>query len=434
MSDWIKNKGSGPEGFDFTKINDWIEDDKGSGSEGFDFTKQISNYSYNEGDVIATVENPIWPITQKTGFEVPVSPTHNPCKYWFDSPKSETYVPVGYCKFPKFTEVGVLTLNSGENSPRSINIYEGYLYADLYTNPKKVVKIRLSNFQRVGVLTLSIDAYDACNAVIVNGFYYTGGISGGIRKVCKVDLSSFTEVGTVNIPISANFGDLHAAVTDSDYIYYGGSCGGSSPAWFYPLNLNTFTFGPPTITPQTHGTYWQSGSINVNKNVIVWGVDTGVNDSIVRKFTISPFAQTDYKLLQTLGQTIQSSAIDAAGIWGYFAGIGSAIRKVALVDTEYEGLPVFAMTQVAVLYPVASWFMGMVLDEANNKLYLIDANSPARLLRINLDYFYLELLFNLTNPGTTKPSLALDTDNQILYVSHYLSPAKITKISICGDY
>ncbi len=434
MSDWIKNKGSGPEGFDFTKINDWIEDDKGSGSEGFDFTKQISNYSYNEGDVIATVENPIWPITQKTGFEVPVSPTHNPCKYWFDSPKSETYVPVGYCKFPKFTEVGVLTLNSGENSPRSINIYEGYLYADLYTSPKKIAKIRLSNFQRVGVLTLSIDSYDSCNAVIVNGLYYTGGTLGGIKSICKVDLFSFTEVGTVTAPTNVHFGDITSAIADDNFIYYGGSISGGNPAWFYALNLSSFTFGTAVQTIQQYGTYWQSGSINAEKNIIVWGVDSGAANAIIRKFTVLPFSQTDYTTLAIGGGQLQSSAIDANGIWGYFAGVSSAIRKVALVDTEFEGLPVLAMTQVAVLYPAASYFMGMVLDKANNKLYLIDANSPARLLRINLDYFYVELFFSLTSSGMTKPSLALDTDNQILYVSHYMSPGKITKVSICGDY
>ena len=37
--------------------------------------------SYNEGDSISDFTNPVWSMEQ--GSDVPITPNHNPCGYWF---------------------------------------------------------------------------------------------------------------------------------------------------------------------------------------------------------------------------------------------------------------------------------------------------------------------------------------------------------------
>ncbi len=57
--------------------------------------------------------------------------------------------------FANFARVGALTLNSGENLVRCavIDPAGGFAYFGTLTNPGTVVKVRLSDFTRVGVLS-----------------------------------------------------------------------------------------------------------------------------------------------------------------------------------------------------------------------------------------------------------------------------------------
>ncbi len=78
---------------------------------------------------------------------------------------------------PPLTEVGHLTLTTGENDIRAavIDTANGFAYFGTY-NPAFVVKVRLSDFARVGALNLTVKNYGITAAAIdsLNGFAYFG--------------------------------------------------------------------------------------------------------------------------------------------------------------------------------------------------------------------------------------------------------------------
>jgi hypothetical protein len=90
-----------------------------------------------------------------------------------------------------FTRVGALTLNSGENNLRSavIDPAGDYAYFGTLTSPGVVVKVRLSDFTRVAALTLNSGESYLRSAVIdpADGYAYFGtGTEPGI--VVQIDL------------------------------------------------------------------------------------------------------------------------------------------------------------------------------------------------------------------------------------------------------
>jgi hypothetical protein len=103
-----------------------------------------------------------------------------------------------------FTQVGSLTLNTGESALRSavIDPASGYAYFGTNTAPGVVVKVRLSDFTRVGNLTLNTGENELDSAVIdsANGYAYFGtGTFPGI--VVKVRLSDFSRVGALRLNV-----------------------------------------------------------------------------------------------------------------------------------------------------------------------------------------------------------------------------------------
>jgi hypothetical protein len=102
-----------------------------------------------------------------------------------------------------------LTFVGGEEEARSavVDPAGGFAYFGTYMIsgwPSSVVKVRLSDFTRVGSLTLDSTENNANTAVIdpANGFAYFG--TNGSGRIVKVQLSDFSRVGALQIPNSAN--------------------------------------------------------------------------------------------------------------------------------------------------------------------------------------------------------------------------------------
>ncbi len=81
-------------------------------------------------------------------------------------------------RLSNFSRVGALPLNAGENNLDSavIDPTGGFAYFGTGTSPGRVVKVRLSDFNRVGVLTLNAGEDYLSSAVIdpTGGFAYFG--------------------------------------------------------------------------------------------------------------------------------------------------------------------------------------------------------------------------------------------------------------------
>ena len=105
---------------------------------------------------------------------------------------------VARVRLSDFTQVDALVLNNGENHVTTAVIdpargfaYFGCNYYSIPHPPATVVKVRLSDFSRVGALTLSSDSYGLSSAVIdtVNNLVYFGTATSP-GKVVRVDVST----------------------------------------------------------------------------------------------------------------------------------------------------------------------------------------------------------------------------------------------------
>ncbi len=105
-------------------------------------------------------------------------------------------------RLSNFTRVGNLTLNSGEDDLQSavIDPSGGYAYFGTATNPALVVKVHLADFADAGALTLNSGEGPLTSAVIdpSSGFAYFGtGTSPGV--VVEIRLSSLTRLGALRL-------------------------------------------------------------------------------------------------------------------------------------------------------------------------------------------------------------------------------------------
>jgi hypothetical protein len=228
-----------------------------------------------------------------------------------------------------FTRVGALKLNAGEGSLYAavIDPANGFAYFSAVDGTQgKVVKIRLSDFTRVGALTLNDGERGFC-AVIdqANGFAYLGAIQGSI---VKVRLSDFSRVGALTISDSP----LSAVIdTASGFAYFGGS-GGSVAK----IRLSDFSVASqlPTTAGQIH-----TGVIDKTRGFAYFG--TFVAPGKVVEINLSTFTQTDLLTLNPGEDALYSSVIDEANRAAYFgtATNPSKIVKVNLADAAPTPTP-----------------------------------------------------------------------------------------------
>jgi hypothetical protein len=143
-----------------------------------------------------------------------------------------------------FSRVGALTLNTGENSLWTAVLDEknGYAYFGAYDAPGFVVKIRLSDFSRVGALALNESDYGPASAVLdtANGYAYFGmDTSPGI--VLRVRLSDFSRVDELTLHPGEDY--LWSALLDPlhGYAYFASF---TEPSIIAKVDLRSSTYLP----------------------------------------------------------------------------------------------------------------------------------------------------------------------------------------------
>jgi len=107
-----------------------------------------------------------------------------------------------------FTRVGSIETGTGF-AAAVIDTDNGFAYFGSYTSPAAVFKIRLSDFSIADTLVLNTDEIGILSGVIdkVNGFAYFGTSSNNLNNptyIVKVRLSDFTRVG--NLPLATGVG------------------------------------------------------------------------------------------------------------------------------------------------------------------------------------------------------------------------------------
>ncbi len=212
--------------------------------------------SYNEGNRIATSDDPTWIIVDNLGHE-PVTPTHTPCGYWpgqIVTPKEYSYIVALFNNSPQL--VGRVDYNTGVIDPASGYIIGTYSAPGLFPFVYKE-KLYISATNQDGWLSLfeyDLEAkittrvlpvmrgslhgsllYKAGNMVYVIGESDNYGGPDYRERIHEVDLDAFVITGRM-IGLSGSYGPC------KNFTIYGSLMFFVTGTDVIVLNLKSFTF------------------------------------------------------------------------------------------------------------------------------------------------------------------------------------------------
>jgi len=334
-----------------------------------------------------------------------------------------------------FAVVGVLRLEPSDNyvSSSAIDTSSGYAYFAVHG---KIMEIRLSDFLRISTLTLDHVEDVAWSAVIdtVSGFAYFGTYPGGGLPdksgiIVKIRLSDFARVGTLVL----NQGeDNSIGVIDT---VHGFAYFISRSNVIVKVRLSDFTRVGELTLP---GEGWPSSAVVDDRNEFAY-----IGKSVSRKFTggggiVVKISLADFTVVGTLNlnqdeNELYSSVVDVTNGFAYFGGglsddYGNAIT-VKIVKIRLSDLTrVSALT----LNPGESRVRSGIIDTANGFAYFATSGS---IVRIRLSDFTRVDAINLPDIpgwGTIYPveTGVIDPSSGFAYFGTWTTPGYILKVSL----
>ncbi len=264
--------------------------------------------------------------------------------------------------------VGVLTLNSGEG-PLGCAVIDpagGYAYFGTNSSPGYVIKIQLSDFTRLGSLTLPEEYLASAVIDPTAGYAYfgTGTSTGKVTKIALNGNGLPTRVGAVILNSGEDYIDSAVIDITAGYAYFGT---GTSPGKVVKVALNGA--GAPTrvgaITLNSGENILTSGVIDTASGYAYFGTYT--SPGIVVKVQLSDFTRLGALTFNPGENNLASAAIDPSTEYAYFATRTSPgiVTKVAL---NGSGIP----TEVGSLIvgDRGGYFRAAVIDIAAGYVYL----------------------------------------------------------------
>ena len=275
-----------------------------------------------------------------------------------------------------FERIGAITTNASQLISAVIDIENQVVYFGDYSN--KVVKIDLSTFTQVGLITLESGETNLRVALIdtINHFLYLGA-GANPSKVIKIDLSTYTRVGAITLETGEE--DVNCGVIDvvNQLAYFGTRTGHK----IVKINLSTFT---------------RVGAINV---------DFGVSG--------------DYGW-------IMSATIDTINHLAYFGsnGVPGKIAKINLTS--------FTVTGIIIMDTAQNFLDAAMIDIVNQFAYFASAMIPIRLMKIDLDTFSKvnAMTFNTGEDMVGNQSALIDVTNQLAYFGTDTHPGRVVKVDL----
>lgn len=320
-----------------------------------------------------------------------------------------------------FTEVGNVAFSRGENNLGCavIDSANGFAYFGTDANPGLVIKVRLSDFTRVGILALD-DTPEASNEIFLrsavidtaNGFAYFG-TDRSPGAVVKVRLSDFTRVG--KITLNTGEGALFAAVIDTaNGFAYFSSVDSPFRGIIVKIRLSDFTrVGSLTLNDGERGF---CAVIDPANGFAYFG---GPNSSGVVKVKLSDFSRVG---ALPLSVSALSAVIDTANGFGYFAGFSNRIMRVRLSD--------FTSAGDLLTNSEESNFQSAVIDPTNGFAYFGTLTSPARVVRVRLSDFTRVDAVTLDPGEDFLTAGVIDIPNASAYFGTGTLPGRIVKINL----
>ncbi len=312
-----------------------------------------------------------------------------------------------------------LTLQSGENNVFTgvVDTTNGFAYFGTNTTPGQIIKVQLSDFTRVGVLSGNSgeDSFVGSAIDVANGFAYFS-TNEGTSNIVKVQLSDFTRVGAVNVA-GGGFVQGLTMDTTNGFLY---AATNTIPSNVYKINLSTFT--------NTANIALAAGENNVVRIVLDPANDTGyfptqTSPAKIVKVTLSTLTRVGALTLDTGENNVRAAAIDAINGFAYFGTntTPGIVIKVRLSD--------FTRVGAVTLSSGENSLYGAAIDTTNSHLYVITRTTPGGMVKLSTSSFTrLGGVTFESGENPTEPAV-LDVANGFIYSATQTSPGKIIKVN-----
>ena len=282
-----------------------------------------------------------------------------------------------------FARVGALPLDTGEDEPVSAVIAPDGQYAYFATDtwPGRVVKIRLSDFTRVNGLTLTYDeAYLQSGVIDRSGQYAYFQGQGASPFVVKIRLSDLTMAGKVTLTLSGGYSidSQDAAVVDpgGQFAYFGG---GTSPSGSYIVKIRLSDFTVATANTYSDVVDFQTGAIDSSGQYAYFA--TNSNPGKISKIRLSDLSHVSTMSLPSEDAYVLSAVIDPGGLFAYFgtAGVGGAGRVVQVRLSDFA-----RVTSISAGSGSPFALQCAVVDHRGRYAYFGAWTDPGRVVKIDL--------------------------------------------------
>jgi len=322
-----------------------------------------------------------------------------------------------------FTRVGALTVNLGQDNHLSsavIDTANGFAYFGSYEG--KIVKVRLSDFTLAGTLTLQPGEKHLDSAIIdtTSGFAYFGTETG---IIVKVRLSDFTRVGALSLT-NPTMIYLVSAVIDADngFAYFGASM---TPGRIAKIRLSDFTY-VDTLTLARSEDNLRSAIIDGAEGFAYFGTIT--KPGIVARIRLSDFTRTGALTLNEGEDTISSALFFTSGQFRT-ALLGTATYPGRVVAVDVTNI--MERQGTCILNDNEGDLESAVLDSANHFAYFGTYSDPGIIVKVSASAAPGRWGALTLNPGEGwLTSAVIDTTNGFAYFGTNTDPGKIVKIRL----
>ncbi len=298
-----------------------------------------------------------------------------------------------------FTRVGALTLNPGEGSTNNgamvIDTIGGFLYLGTGASQGVIVRVRLSDFARIDALTLPPGEGNFTSAVIdtVNGFAYFGANAQVTftGSIVRIRLSDFTLAGALSVA-PMYFVDLLSAVIDSasGFAYFGTAAvfspGGPVPvpAVIVKVRLSDFTLAASlTLAPLESRAF--GALIDTAGGFAYFGSGTSplvaTSQGFIVKIRLSDFSRVTALNLDP-GQVAIANIIDPNAGMAYFGtvNVGTITSPGVIVTVRLSD---FSRIDSLALNAGQSMLSGAVIDVNAGFAYFGTLTSPGIIVKVS---------------------------------------------------
>jgi alpha-tubulin suppressor-like RCC1 family protein len=381
-------------------------DDKNLGP--WTFEKRASNYSYNDGDLIATSSNPVWDL--ESGSQV--TDTHIPCGYWYDQPYVFKKKPPTPTPTPTPTPFSIYSCG-GYSNGKLIRTVIG-------TNNRSYVVIDKSNILSYSPGSGSSFVIDEDNALWGIGGNGSGCLGVGHSSTVTVLTQIFSS--GISFCHLSNGGCAGFIIKTDGTLWSTGDNNQGQLGLGDEVNRNTFTqVGVATDWVSVWNNYYVTYGLKTNGDLWSWGLGaygaTGHGDTTQRKSPVKVLALSNI-VTYKVGYFC-AFAIDTSGKL-YVVGQNTT-GNLALNDITNRASFTQATGTWLDVCPAQSTYVHTMLIDTGGKLYGVGTNNNG------------QLGLGDTAPRTTVTQVGTDTNWQSVTCGSIHSIALKTTGSVYGS-